>query len=120
MGGSAMKLLSARKVLGVVIGCWTMVGGESSIAGQPTPDLEPEQGIFSVGDYPYHAAVADVLLASDKYRKCQVVFMPSFRVESAVYFVRDEVKLQPGKINIVVVEMKQPLWTDMMTLLKSE
>jgi hypothetical protein len=54
--------------------------------------LEPEEGVWA--DYgepdPYSTRVAELLLSEHAYRKCQMVFMPSFRSESVVYIVRND------------------------------
>ena len=79
-------------------------------------DLEPEEGLFAFGDRPYHAAVSDILLGSAPYRQCQMVFLPSFQREQAVYMVRgDDKKGVPA--TVVAVEMKDQLHGAMMKLL---
>ena len=56
------------------------------------PDLEPEEGVFGSRISPYKDAVAAILLGRNEYggRECQMVFLPSFGPESAVYILRSD------------------------------
>lgn len=75
--------------------------------------------MFGSGDDPYKATVSDLLLGAEKYRKCQMVFMPSFAKENAVYILQDG-ESQETKAKVVWTEMKQPLWSAMMKFLRDE
>jgi hypothetical protein len=55
-------------------------------------DLEPADGPFSpiVAIEPYDLALRDALLPPRGYRKCQLVSVPAFEPEWAVYLTREE------------------------------
>lgn len=54
-------------------------------------DFEPEEGVFSTSPPdPYGSRLRDVLFAGDTFRLCQLVSVPSFDRESAVYIAKDE------------------------------
>jgi hypothetical protein len=76
-------------------------------AQQASQDFEPEDGLFALyGESPYAATVARELLAGDWRRHCQMLFVPSFSNEQAVYLVRDET--QTAKV--VFREFEKQLW----------
>lgn len=51
-------------------------------------DFEPEAGSFALSEPdPYQIRLHEVLFAEDHYRVCQLVTVPSFEPESAVYIV---------------------------------
>src|SRR4051794_9263211 len=56
--------------------------------------LEPEDGVFAGygPPTPYELLVRQALLGDDRYRLCQMVYLPSFRQESAVYITHEEGK----------------------------
>lgn len=67
--------------------------GSSSLAGAgQREDLEPSEGFFSGWrpPDPYHAALRKALVGEHEYRKCQLVALPAFEGEWAVYVVREE------------------------------
>jgi hypothetical protein len=74
--------------------------------------LEPEVGVFAgyVGPEPYELVLRRALLAGDYYRLCQLVTIPSFSQESAVYVVRG----QDGSVNVVSRTLRVQLWTSML------
>jgi len=55
-------------------------------------DFRPEEGTFAGygGLEPHHLAVREALLGDDQYRLCQLVTLPSFGVESAVYMTEND------------------------------
>jgi hypothetical protein len=57
-------------------------------------DLEPADSLFSSLSFPeiepYSVAVRDALLPPREYRKCQLVAVPSFQPEWAVYLLREK------------------------------
>lgn len=86
----------------------SVIGG--ALAETGTLELEPEEGLFgSVEDNPYHSAVGDLLLSANKFRKCQMLFLPSFDKESAVFLVRSGDNPKANAI-VVAAEMKEQLW----------
>ncbi len=104
-----------RDVLGCLIlamWVWGLCTGVA-FAGTGAPDLEPEEGVFGFrSDDPYRATVAELLLGGERYRKCEMVFMPAFDKESAVYILRKD-DGQDAKATVVSVEMKLQLWSEM-------
>lgn len=75
-------------------------------------DFEPEQGTFGVsGPDPYEARLHELLFEQDRYRICQLVTMPSFEAESAVYIATRE----PGPPLVVHRALNEQLWGLMMT-----
>src|SRR5688572_2961168 len=60
-------------------------------AGYPQ-DLEPSEGFFAGWrpPDPYHAALRKALVGEHEYRKCQLVALPAFGREWAVYVVREK------------------------------
>jgi hypothetical protein len=75
------------------------------IAAEESEWLEPEEGVFAGydGPNPFELALRQVLLEGDHYRACQLVSMPSFASERAV-FIRDE---GPGPVTVVSRVLKQ-------------
>ncbi len=70
--------------------------------------LEPEQGVWASfpSTDPYYVRASDLLLGEHLFRKCQMVFLPSFQNEAAVYIVREE-----GAPAVVVSkELRPQLW----------
>jgi hypothetical protein len=93
------------------------VGLLMAVIGPPTRAtaaefLEPEEGVFAgyVGPEPYQLVLRRALLAGDNYRLCQLVTVPSFSQESAVYMVRG----QDGRVNVVSRVLRDQLWTSML------
>lgn len=75
-------------------------------------DLEPEEGVFAGygPPTPYELLVRQALLGDDRYRLCQMVYLPSFRQESAVYIAHQE-----GKGFVVISRtLKKQLWRQML------
>jgi hypothetical protein len=73
------------------------IAGAPSIAGtahnRPVEDgdFEPEEGAFGLAaPDPYEIRLRELLFAEDSYRTCQLVIMPSFEPESAVYITAPE------------------------------
>jgi hypothetical protein len=92
-----------------------MVIAASAEAGRVcAEDLEPEEGVFA-GDSalgPYELVLRRSLLDGDRYRLCQLVVVPSFSAEMAVYMVSGE---EPGEAFTVIARtMKKQLWNRMM------
>lgn len=77
--------------------------------------LEPEEGLFGFRMHnAYFQAVGERLLSSTQYRKCQVVFLPSFSEESAVYVKYDNDNKTAPPI-VVSVKFERQLWNEMHT-----
>ncbi len=78
-------------------------------------DLEPCDGEFSWVEppSPYHLALRAALLGEHRYRECQVLAIPSFEREWAVYIVQDEE--EPPRI--VFKRMKRHLYSALMDAL---
>jgi hypothetical protein len=81
-------------------------------AGVPADDLQPNEGVFSVEPafYPYFLALREALLSEHRIRKCQVLTIPSFDKEWAVYLVQDNF----GSTQVILKIMKVHLAADMM------
>jgi len=79
--------------------------------GSSQGDFEPEDGSFgfSAPD-PYEMRLHEMLLAGDHYRVCELVTLPSFTTESAVYIVVHE----PAPPLVVSRTLKEQLWGLMM------
>jgi hypothetical protein len=74
--------------------------------------LEPEQGVFAGygPPTPYELLVRQALLGDDRYRLCQMVYLPSFHQESAVYITHEK-----GKAFVVISRsLKKQLWGQML------
>jgi hypothetical protein len=81
-----------------------------AIAQQASQDFEPEDGLFaSYYEDPYAATVARELLGGDRYRQCQMLLIPSFSNEHAVYLVRGE----DQTAKVVFREFEKQLWPEM-------
>lgn len=87
--------------------------------GRPVDHLEPEDGYFAEygGPDPYDLRVAELLLGEHGYRRCQMVFKPSFEAERAVYIVREDEKRDAV---VVARELAPPLWNSMSVILQLE
>ena len=74
--------------------------------------LEPEEGVFAGygAPTPYELLVRQALLGDDRYRLCQMVYLPSFHQESAVYIAHQEDKA----FVVVSRTMKKQLWSQML------
>lgn len=74
--------------------------------------LEPETGTFAGygPPSPYDLFLRRALLEDDNYRLCQVVVLPSFAPEYAVYFIEPP----DGPPVVISRTLKQQLWTSMM------
>jgi hypothetical protein len=78
-------------------------------------NLEPEEGVFGFRMHnAYFQAVGERLLSSTQYRKCQLVFLPSFSEESAVYVKYDNDNKTAPPI-VVSVKFERQLWNAMHT-----
>ena len=75
-------------------------------------DFQPEDGVFGISEpEPYELRLREALFAEDPYRVCQLVEVPSFEAESAVYIgVRE-----PGPPVVVSRKLDEQLWGLMMT-----
>jgi hypothetical protein len=73
-------------------------------------DFEPEESTFSLArPDPYSLRLRDALFANDAYRLCQLVTVPSFDRESAVYISVDE-----GVASVISRTLNEQLWGLMM------
>jgi hypothetical protein len=81
-----------------------------------TQGLEPETGVF--GGYgppdPYDLTLRAALFENDNYRLCQLVTVPSFSEESAVYMVSQK----DGGALVISRTLESQLWHDMMDALE--
>ncbi len=89
------------------------LGISRSMAGSPTTvfeDLEPADDSFSF-TFPesYHRALVLALLGDDPYRICQLVAIPAFRPEWAVYAVKPR---STGAVRLIATRFRTPLWSD--------
>jgi hypothetical protein len=82
-----------------------------ALAGTRAPDLEPEHGYWGSDDDAHAGAVADALLGSTPARKCQMVFLPSFEPENAVYLVRGRGRVR-GPATVVATETERHIWSE--------
>lgn len=90
------------------------LGISQSMAGSPTTvfeDLEPADDSFSFTAPPesYRRALALALLGDDPYRICQLVAIPVFRPEWAVYAVKPR---GAGAVRLIATRFRTPLWLD--------
>ncbi len=75
--------------------------------------LVVEAGPFAgSGTEEYHAALARILI-TDPYRGVQMVVVPSFMTEYAVY-IAERPDRGEGEGRVVLARMKKPLWAEMM------
>lgn len=74
-------------------------------------ELVPATDLYSWVDAPnpYHITLRELLIGEHRYRKCQIVGIPSFEKEWAVYLIRDNTETQ-----LFVKILKKHLWTEMM------
>jgi hypothetical protein len=84
-------------------------------AARAQEDLVPEEGAFAGYEAPdpYHLALRAALLGDDHYRLCQMVTVPSFEAEWAVYMTHDE----SGGYTVVSRTLKKHVWSQMMKAL---
>jgi hypothetical protein len=82
-----------------------------SLTAARQDDLEPSEGIFSRSgsSYPYYEAVGQSLVREHLYRKCQMVVLPSFEREWAVYIVREE----GSPATVIFKRVRKQLWLEM-------
>src|SRR6266571_1817868 len=81
-----------------------------ALAGFKAEDLQPSDGVFSEPiSLDYYLALRRSLLAEHDYRRCQVLSVPSFDPEWAVYLIRDDA----GPALVVFKVFKTQLWLDM-------
>jgi hypothetical protein len=104
-------LLVSLLLLSSALGAQHLEGSDAEDV-RPSDDLYPETGVLSSSrDDEYHLALYRRLLANDPIRYCQIVFLPSFRNESAAYIVRP---LSPdrreGTPEVVSVELVKQLY----------
>ncbi len=84
----------------------------TTIAGDRYNDLEPEEGIYSlIEPDPYDLVLRDLLLNEHTWRLCQVLVVPSFSPEWAVYLTRDNPT--KGEAQVIYKVMKSHLWQEM-------
>jgi hypothetical protein len=78
-------------------------------------DFEPADSVFSWLDEPdpYDLALRAELLQSREYRKCQLVVVPSFEPEWAIYLTREE----GSAPQLVSRRMSEHLWAAMMNII---
>lgn len=96
-----------------------MLGGTQALSGTHTDHLQPEEGLFGYTmPNPYYEAVSERLLSSTEYRKCQVVFLPSFSQESSVYIEYNNGNSN-GPLNVVTSYLKKQLWFEMQELMEA-
>lgn len=75
-------------------------------------DFQPEDGAFGLSaPEPYEVRLHEVLFAEDMYRVCQLVELPSFEPESAVYIRMG----RQGPPLVVSRKLNEQLWALMMT-----
>jgi hypothetical protein len=81
------------------------------VADSSRGDFEPEEGNFGLSrPDPYEIRLHEALFAEDDYRVCQLVTVPSFKAESAVYITVHE----PGPPLVVSRTLNEQLWGLMM------
>jgi len=91
-----------------------LLQGASSRAD--TDELVPSEGLFAwQAPEPYDLAIREALVGEHDYRKCQMLAVPSFEPEWAVYLVRDEATSP----QIVAKRLRQQLWSEMMDFLSA-
>jgi len=111
---------SISRIIVIMIILLIFVSTEA-VAGIPSPDLQPEEGFFGLSAFSYYyAAVSDRLLPDQQiFRKCQVVFLPSFEPESAVYISWDE-KNESDRPRVVATELEHQLWAELQKVIHRE
>jgi hypothetical protein len=104
--------LPAAAALAIALGL-----SASANSAEPGPYLEPEDGAFSIDSEPYERLLGDLLLGRERRPHCQMVIVPSFSSESAVYVLEgDEQTNTTAKI--VSTEIEHHLWSAMTTELQ--
>jgi hypothetical protein len=93
-------------LVGIVLGA-----SQDGFAGKLTEELEPVGDVFGEGPRRYHVAVRAALLAEEGQRRCQMVVLPSFSPEWAVYLRTDMVKNEYG---IVYTACEASIWKRLM------
>src|SRR5688572_17723012 len=84
------------------------------LGATPVCALEPEKGTYAGygAPEPYELALRQALLGNDAYRLCQVLAVPSFSEEWAVYMLRGD---EPGSgYSVIARTMTRQLWSAMM------
>ena len=112
-----MQNLLKRTIL--IAATFFAMGGTQAFSGTSTPHLQPEEGMFGFTMFnPYYEAVSGRLLSSTQYRKCQVIFLPSFSQESAVYieYKNDNSNMPPTVVTLV---LEKQLWAEMHKLIET-
>ena len=93
----------------LIAGC--VLGWSLTVLVVRADGLEPETGVFA--GYgppdPYDLLLRRTLLQDDNYRLCQMVTIPSFFKESAVYMLRQS----DGTATVVSRTLKSQLWGKM-------
>jgi len=92
---------------------WTT---HQSVAVADSNGLEPEEGIFAsnAGPGPYRLALRRALLEDDRYRRCQLMTLPSFEPESVVYIQKKD-----GETTVISRTLKRQLWGQMMAEMRN-
>ena len=108
-----MRLARSTAIAGCATIIWLLLAPNRALGQVRGEYLEPEDGAFS--PYPlnsYYTAVSEALLGRDRDRICQMVFLPSFELEAAVFIVptreQKEVPL------VVAVEAERQIWYQML------
>jgi hypothetical protein len=78
------------------------------VYAQQNENLEPENGLFvGRGSEPYYRALATALLDDHDYRNCQMLVIPLYSPESAVYITNTKWYETP---KVISIEMEHQLW----------
>jgi hypothetical protein len=87
-------------------------------AARAQDDLTPEEGTFAgyQAPEPYRLVLREALLGEEHYRLCQVVTIPAFTAEWAVYMIRND----PGDFTVISRTVKHHFWDQMMKSLARE
>lgn len=74
-------------------------------------ELAPATDLYSRAEAPdpYQIALRNLLVGEYRQRKCQIVAIPSFEKEWAVYIIRNN-----GESSIILRVLKKHLWAEMM------
>ena len=102
----------SRTVRHVTLHLWLCLGlATQAVAGTQIPDLQPTEGVFSSvsAPEPYYLAVRELLIGDHRYRSCQLLAIPSFDREWAVYVVREDAN--GAKVYNV---LEKHLWSELM------
>ncbi len=104
-------LLSAALALSPAVASTQTLERNDAEDVKPSDDLQPERGVLSSSrDDEYYLALYRRLLANDPIRHCQIVFLPSFRNESAAYIVRPSPDGHEGAPEVISVELAKQLY----------